>query len=408
MLLIKNAKLTQKDGEKICDILIKDGKITKIQKDIKDIDCKTIDAKNKYLLPGIVDLNVNLKDSSFTLENIQRLQEKAKRSGVSSLIVRPDFKPKVENRTVLELLNEKLKDFDLDIRFAIDAIKDNELLNDIAIMLDYNNSATIAAKSFINSNLLRRILQYSLMKNKPLSITCDNPDLNDNGVMHEGKVSSKLGLFGRSAVSEISEVAKVAYMAEYYGAKTIFSSLSTAKSVELIYHLKSDGTPLYSEVSILHLIFDDTACDDFNTFAKIDPPLREQGEKENLLKMVIDDKVDIITSLHSAVSLSKKDVAFNDAEYGADVLDNYLSLSYTYLVKSGHITMHKLMQLLSYNPAKILGLNDIGEVKEGFRANLMLFDPKQMISIDDKNSLLHNQRLFGRVTDTIYNGRLLK
>ncbi|RUM67160.1 MAG: hypothetical protein DSZ06_01770, partial [Sulfurospirillum sp.] len=144
MLLIKNAKLTQKDGEKICDILIEDGKITKIQKDIKDIDCKTIDAKNKYLLPGIVDLNVNLKDSSFTLENIQRLQEKAKRSGVSSLIVRPDFKPKVENRTVLELLNEKLKDFERKGNRWLELSKQ--------FILDSNQAIIIASEDTLSLN----------------------------------------------------------------------------------------------------------------------------------------------------------------------------------------------------------------------------------------------------------------
>jgi dihydroorotase len=408
MLLIKNATIF-KDGKEIgCDLFIKDGKISKIDDNIDLKDVKTIDITGKYLLAGIVDLNVRLKDNSLSLSHLNRLKNKAKKSGVTTFALMPDFTPNIASETFSELLKTKLDEMKLDIILSVKAIKNenDKELNDIAIMVE-NGAKIIQARSHIDGNLLRRVLQYSLMKDVPFFCFCDNPDLNDNGVMHEGRVSAKLGLAGVSKISEISEVARVSSMCEYYGSKTLFQSLSTDRSIQIVDNIKKEGKPAYSEVSISHLILNDKMCNDFNTLAKLHPPLRDEDERLKLIDALKCGKIDTITSLHSAKSYNSKDVAFNDASYGVDLLEHFISLCYTYLVKGGIINFEELSLLISATPAKILGFDDLGKIEEGFVANLVIFDPTINKTIDDKTSLFDKFKISGEVLMTISNGEIL-
>jgi len=408
MLLIKDATIFEDNKESKVDLLIEDAKIVKIAKDLNYPHLETIEADGLYLIPSIIDLNIRLKDDKFSIDHIQRLVKKAKRSGVSKVVLMPDFTPSIENERDIELLISKLSNFDIDIIISVKATKQNDSrsLNDIAIMSEYG-ARIIQEESSVDGNILRRVFQYSIMKDMPFFCFCNNPILNDNGVMHEGEVSSKLGLSGISKISEISEVAKVAYMSEYYNSKTLFQSLTTSKSIEIVNELKKSNSDIFCEVSISHLILNDSECDEFNTLAKISPPLRDEQERLKLIGALKDGKIDTITSLHSSRSFNSKDVAFNDASYGVDSLEYLLSLSYTYLVKEGVIDIYKLIELLSKNPAKVLGLEDECAIREGSVANFILFDPKKRYIVNDKENLFFNRELFGEVVANIIDGRVV-
>jgi len=403
MLVIKNATIFEEGATRKVDVAIEKGRIVKIAKKLEGGE--VLEASGLYLLPGIIDLNVRFKDDTLSREHIQRVQQKAKKSGVCTFAMMPDFRPHIESDTFMQLLKAKL---DEGMLLSLKGLKVSEVdkLNNISTLLN-NGAKMIQEDSHINGNLLRRILQYALMKKVPFFCFCDNPDLNDNGVMHEGVTSSKLGLAGISKVSEISEVAKVAAMAEYYGAKTHFQSLSTAKSLDIVARAKHNNPDISAEVSIFHLILNDEACADFNTLAKIYPPLRDEGEREKLVKALQDGKVDTLTSLHAAKSFNSKDVPFNDAAYGVDALEDFLALCYTYLVKEDIIDMSQLMRLLSENPAKVLGLKELGKVKEGYIADLLLFDPNSMVHHDSTMAGLFQKELLGEVKYTIKQGELL-
>jgi len=404
MLLIKNATLFQETKESQSDLLVKDGKIVKIAPSISESVAKTIDATGLYLLPGIIDLNVRLKEDILSKSHIDCLRKKAKKSGVTTFALMLDCAPVVESATFVELLEHYLDDSMLISLKGLQA-EDGDKLNNISTLL-HSGAKIIQENSHINGNLLRRILQYGLMKKVPFFCYCSNPDLNDNGVMHEGETSSKLGLAGISKISEISEVAKVAAMAEYYGAKTLFQSLSVARSLDIIALAKRENLDIYAEVSIYHLLFNDTACEDFNTLAKLMPPLRDEEERKRLVEALKEDKIDVLTSLHAAKSFNSKDLPFNDAAYGVDSLEDYLALCYTALVKSGIIDMSKLIQLLSEKPAIILGLEGVGKVEVGAEADLILFNPHLKRFNEDKKSLLYGMEIFGEVQETIKKGEL--
>jgi len=405
MLLIKNATLFKEGKKSQKDVLIEAGKIREISSEIGANVETVIDATGLYLLPGIIDLNVRLKDDALSKINIDRLTNKAKKSGVTTFALMPEFTPPAQSETFMELLKYKLGDSMILSIKGLQA-ENQSKLNNISTLLA-NGAKLIQENSSINGNLLRRILQYALMKKVPFFCFCDNSDLNDNGVMNEGVVSSKLGLAGISKVSEISEVAKVTAMAEYYGVKLLLQSLSTAKSLEIAAQAKKENPDIYTEVSIYHLLLNDTVCSDFNTLSKLYPPLRDEEERQKLIEALKRGKVDTLTSLHSEKSFNSKDVPFNDASYGVDSLEDFLALCYTTLVATDIINMETLISMLSEKPAEVLGLDKAGKIKEGYEADFVLFDPSIVTKKEDKKSLLFGQEIQGEVKYTFKQGKQL-
>jgi dihydroorotase len=407
MLLIKNCTILESKKEKRVDVLIEGNKIVKISSAMDVSEAEIIDANGNYLLPGIIDLNIQIKDNVLNQKNLQQLKESARKAGVTMMALRPTFTPQVEHETFLEFLNTNLKDSYPTIIPTIKATKNgNEnRLNDISTLIK-NGASAICENSFINGNLIRRALQYSNMKERPFFCTCTNPDLNDNGVMNEGNVSSLLGLPGISKISQISEVAKVVAMAEYYEAHVLLQGISTEKSLNIIFEAKKSNKNIYAETSIHHLVLNDESCDDFNTYAKIAPPLSDESERVKLVGALKDGKIDTISSAHSPKSIVYKDVAFYEAEYGVDAIEDFLSLCYTFLVKPKVIPFELLSKKISLIPANVLGLSNIGEIKDGYEADLILFDKNKKRVVEDVKSLYFGKTLYGEITHTICQGEI--
>ncbi len=398
MVLIKNVVIAGLGDDKQ-DILLSDGKIKSIGKSLEqDSIEEVVEADGLVAFPGIVDLNVRIQDDSLNITNLQNLYTATKKGGVSHFVLSPRTKPLIENQTFKALLAGKLKEDFPNLELAIKALKNIECtkLNSIATMVK-NGISIVQENSDINGNLLRRIYEYSKMHQNLFFVFCENKILNDSGVMNEGEVSFKLGLPGISKIGEISEVAKVAQMSMHYDVPTLFQALSTRRAVNLVADAKKRFNQLYAEVSIHHLALDERACDGFNTYAKINPPLRNSQDKDELIEKLKEGKIDTLTALHSPKSVVYKDVAFCEAMYGIDIIEDYLSLCYTYLVKEGHISWSKLSELISKNPAKILNKKSIGAIKEGFDANIILFDPSIGYEVKRKTSPYVGKTLYGKI-----------
>jgi len=396
MVLIKDAVIAGM-GEAKQDILLHEGKIRKIG---RDIDCgacfEVVDADGLVAFPGIVDLNVRVQDDKLNLSNLRNLCEATKKAGVSHFVLSPRTEPLIENQTFKSLLAGELKREYPNLQLAIKALREPEKLNAISAMVK-NGIRIVQENSDINGNLLRRIYEYSKMHQNLFFVFCENKILNDSGVMNEGEVSFKLGLPGISKIGEISEVAKVAQMSMHYDVPTLFQALSTRRAVNLVHDAKKRFAQIYAEVSIHHLALDERACDGFNTYAKLNPPLRSPEDREELIAKLKEGKVDVLTALHSPKSVIYKDVAFADAMNGIDSIGEYLSLCYTYLVKPGHIDWDRLSRLIAENPAKILGLEGVGAIREGYSANLILFDPSVSRNVTKKSSPYYQKRLDGTI-----------
>jgi len=271
-------------------------------------------------------------------------------------------------------------------------------LNDIARFIN-NGAVAIWTNSNINSNFIKRGMQYAHMKNKALLCFCYNPDLDDLGLVNEGKISSKLGLSGISKFSESSEVAKVAELSIELNSTVVFQSLSTKRSLDIIKSAKKLSKNIYSEVSVHHIIKNDKSCDGFNTYAKILPPLRDEEERKSLLCELKDGNIDILTSSHSPKSVLYKDVAFWDAHFGMGSIEEFFKLSYTFLVKKEGLSLKKLMEVCSANPAKALGLKNKGEIKVGYDADMFIFNPNHKTVIENETTIYNGEELYGDIKE---------
>lgn len=380
-MLIKNAKIY---GENLQDLLIKDGKIVKIGANLDDND-EVLDAQGMTLLPSFVDLCVNLKNDKFSLSNLELLEKECLRGGVGAIILRDCMNFDEES---FSLFLQNLKTRKIQIFPSICALDKQGKLKNLATLFNKGAQA-LELKSSSDANILRVGMQYALMKEKSIFVKCHDENFDDNGVMNDCEMSFELGLAGMSAVAESSEVAKIKEIAKFYGVKVIFDLLSLKRSIEL---LEDENLKL---ISIHHLIKDDSACTGFNTAAKLNPPLRSKEDKESLKQALKQGKIDFLSSLHSAKSISLKDLAFDEAAFGIHSVCEFMSLCYTFLIKEGLLTWQNLCKATSQNPSEFLGLNS-GIIEVGKEANLVLFDQNEEISAP-KSSLYANDKLFGKV-----------
>ncbi|MDR1007363.1 MAG: amidohydrolase family protein [Campylobacteraceae bacterium] len=402
-MLIKNAKMS--DDKNLKDIFIENGKIVKVADSITDKDNDTIDANGAYLFPGLIDLHVRLKNDTLNQKNLNTLSDDCVKGGVTTALIVPDFIPRLDNESFLELLNAKVNTLPTTIFLSAPLMnEETNKLNNIATLIQ-NGAIAIWGKSHVNSNLIRRGMQYAKMRKTPFLIDCYDDDLDDNGVMNDGEVAFKLGLPGISKISETSEVAKLCEMAKYYNMPILFQTLSAKRSVELVKEAK-ETMEAYAEVSIHHLLKNDTSCDDFNTYAKIKPPLRDESERQKLLEELNND-IDILTSAHSPRSILYKDVAFEEAAYGIHAICDYLPLIFTYLIDTKLITIEQFINLTSKTPAKILDLKTKGEIKEGFDADLVIFDPACEEKLNISDSVYSGETLKGKILYTIAKGKVV-
>ncbi len=387
-MVIKNAKIVKSDGLVEGDVLIFDGKIQKIGSMLEDEEI--LDAKGTYLLPGLIDLDVRLYDDKISAANLLRLGKKALKGGVTTAMLMPDTSPAIDDEISLDFVRSQ--SLPIDLRPTIQAIKEGGL-SEISILLK-KGAAGVYTSSDINPFLLARIFEYAKMHEIPLHIAPRNRIFQDVGVMNDSQTAFELGLGGIDTLEEKAEVAKVIEYSEHYKVPVLFKGVSTTKSLDLI----TRSSLCRAEVGIHHLLLNDRACLGYNTLAKIMPPLRDEEERKKMLQALKEGKIDIISSLHSPKSKLFKDVSFNDAKFGIDSIEVLLPLAYTFLVKNEIMDMPRLCSLLCENPGKYVD-DHVGKIEEGYRANLILFDPK----IQELSHPLYGP-LDGKVVGVFING----
>lgn len=374
-MIIKNGIICDKEQEFRGDIRVESGVITKVAESITPYNGEEIkDVGGKYVMPAIVDLNITVKNQALTTKSLQEISNLAIKSGVSTVAINPNVTPKIDNESVVDLIQTKLK-YNKNIinMLPIASSVSNGKLNNISILIKAGCKA-IGFQSKHNSAIALKVLEYASLLNVPVLVNAMDISLKGQGVMNDGEVSAKLGLSGISEISEYADVAKLVKIASAVDAKVVFKNISSPKSIEIINRAKGDGLDIKSEVSIHHLILDESACDNYNTYAKIEPPLRSVHSVKDLREKLKNGEIDLLTSLQSDVSNTKKDLAFDDAMNGISALKYYFALAYTNFVKTELISLKKLSQMISYEPSMIIGLTKQGLIKEGFKAKLMVVD----------------------------------
>lgn len=400
-MIIKNAVLCDANGERQGDVEVIDGIITKVADNLSGEDI--VDAAGAYLLPGLIDLNVSLNDGQLNASRLQSLSKSAVKGGVTTLVLNPYSEPAINNEIVLEFVLER-KFEGAKIKSAVCATQEDKALSNIAILLK-KGAVAPSLDSSVDSNLIRRIFEYMKMYDGTVFCMPKDRALNGNGVMFEGSVSSTLGLPGISVLGEIIHVTKMIEIARYFDVQVLFKGLFTRRSIEMITQAKKEGLKVFSEISIHHLCLDDRACDEFNTYAKIFPPLADEKGKLSLQESLKKGEIDILTSLHAPQSKVNKEVAFYDAAYGTEAIEEILPLYYSKLVKTGLISLAALSKMVSLTPSRMIKKN-AGLIEAGQVADLVIFDVNATTIVENAQSLYGSEELSGKIVSVFVDGNL--
>jgi dihydroorotase len=395
-MVIKNINVVDSQGRRIQDICIDDEKIVSINSCKNDE--KGIDGSHLYVLPGLYDLNVSLKDGSLNANAMKKLSHQAYQGGVTHFVLKPTTTPPINDEISLEFVqsHHHMKE-GATIDVAVNAMGKDGLSN-IAILLKNGAVAPFIQTSY-NTNQIRRTLEYAKMADVPVLCEVRDDALDSSGVMNEGTVSATLGLPGILTLSEEIHVAKMIEMARFFDVHVHFLALSSLRAFELVAKAKKEGVRVSSEVSIHHLLRDDSACEGYNVYAKLLPPLRDKNSRDKLVALLQDGSIDMITSLQSEQSQVSKEVAFSDASYGIDAIENYLAIIYTHLVQTEILSFEALIRLGVENPRKLLK-HDAVVVEKGTKLDaLLFFDPT--LEVNDQTSLYANTPLKGKVVSIV-------
>ncbi len=387
-MVISNLKICDINGERFANVTVEEGVITKIE------ELKEGSANALCLIPSLIDLNVRVVDDVLNSKRIEELSCAASKGGVKDVILNPESTPAIDDEIVLEFVqNNPIPKDGADIHCSFNTIKSSDAtLSNIAILLKKGAVAPFMSTTTHN-NLAIKIAEYVKMYDVTLFCRAEDRSLSQMGVMIEGEVSSHLGLAGIPAIGELLHVSRMIELARYYGIKVLFKSIANPRSIEMISKAKKEGVDVRCEVSIHHILHSDQLCENFNTAAKIYPPLATHEDMKVMQDALKNGEIDMLTALHQPSSPVNKEVAFFDAAYGCESIDHALSLYYTKLVKSNMISMKDFIRLSVENPAKAIG-KERGKIEVGTK-DFVVFSADETLHVKNSQSLYNGEELFG-------------
>jgi len=418
-LLIKNGTVIDplhKIPQRQADILVKNGVISSIRTNLNAKADEIIDAKDQIVTAGLVDMHVHLREPGREdKETIRTATEAAAKGGVTALLGMPNTNPRIDNQTAVKFVLERGRQEGLVRVFTSGNISQRGEGKKMAEMWEMKNEGvkvfTDDGDDIQDLGLYRRAMQYCRTHDLTLMSHAENHDLKEGCCMHEGWVSTQLGLQANPASTEVAHVAKILAVLRENPISFHFTHMSTVAALELIAAAKSDGLPVTTDVTPHHLVLSEEACLGYNTQAKVCPPLRSEENRQGLVEMVANGTVDAIASDHAPHTLVEKLVEFDQAAVGMVGLETLFPLMHTHLVTTGIVDLPRLIELLTVGPAAIMREN-IGLIEAGQPADLTIFDLKQKYKIDKntfaskgRNTPFHGWKVQGRAVETIVDGR---
>ncbi|MBP2025700.1 dihydroorotase [Peptoniphilus stercorisuis] len=412
-MIFKNARLIdpKTNRDEIVDIEIENG----IIKRIGNIKEDGINLDKKIIAPGLIDIHVHFRDPGQThKEDIITGSNSAARGGFTSVVCMANTSPKIDNVEVLKEFLEKAKKSNINV-YTVSALTKNfngKDLVDMKSMLE--NGAIGFSDDGIpdrNTDIVLEAMKKAKELDTVLSFHEEDPSLiKENGINH-GEVSESLGIYGSPHIAEDVLVARDVNLALYTGAKVDIQHISSARSVDLVRYAKDKGAKVYAEVTPHHFTLTEDAVLKYGTLAKMNPPLRTSYDRDEIIKGLIDNTIEIIATDHAPHSEEEKNVDLTKAPSGIVGLETALGLGIRELVNKGHLSILELLRKMTINPAKLYNL-DSGYIEEGKSADLVIFDIDEEWSVEDfssksKNSPFIGEKLPGKIYYTICNGEIV-
>lgn len=409
--------LTRRDG--IYDVYIEGDTICEVAERIDRQAERVIDAKHCYVLPGLIDLHVHLRDPGLEYkETLETGGRAAVKGGVTTVCAMPNTKPVTDDKEKVRRVHERAKEESLTHVIQLGAVtkgQEGKELADIRGMAEAGcHAVSEDGKSVMNASLYRQGMKLAKECQIAVFAHCEDQTMVERGVMNADGNAERLGLRGITNSVEDVIVARDILLAKETGGRLHLCHCSTADSVKMVKLAKEEGLPVTGEVCPHHFILssDDIKEDDGNY--KMNPPLRSRADVEALRRGLKDGAMDVISTDHAPHSSEEKNRSMKDAAFGIVGLETSAALTYTSLVKTGVLTMMDMAEKMSYNPAGILGLKDRGSISEGKIADIMIFDPEKTYKIDKntfvskgKNTPFDGYEVTGETAFTLVDGKVV-
>jgi dihydroorotase len=419
-LLIRNGRVVDPANgvDAVQDVLVRDRRIERVGAALPAAEGATVlDASGKVVCPGFIDIHVHLREPGLEYkETVATGTRAAAAGGFTAVCCMANTQPVNDNRSITDYIRAKAETEGAVRVYPIGAVTRGLGGKELAELAELAEAGCVAfsddGKCVMNANLYRRAMEYTLPFGVPVISHAEDDHLASGGSMHEGVVSTELGVPGVPAAAEDVMVARDILLAELTGAHLHVAHLSTAGAVRLVREAKARGVHVTAEVTPHHLLLTDEAVRSFDPNTKMNPPLRSRRDVEAVLEGLIDGTIDCIATDHAPHALSEKEGEFDHAAFGIVGLETAVSLLMDRLVKPGLLPLATLVSRLSRDPARLLGLPG-GSLTAGAPADLTLLDPAAEWTVDpgrfeskSRNTPFGGLALVGRPWKTIVGGRL--
>ncbi len=404
------------------DVVVERGRIARVGRDAaRDLASgdrvRIIEGAGAWLLPGLVDLHAHLREPGFEWkEDVESGLRAAAAGGFVDVCCMPNTRPVNDSRVVTEMLVAKARSLASVRLHPIGAITVGQKGEQLTEMVDMKEAGAVAVsddgRCVTNSQMMRRALEYASTFDLPVIQHAEDHALTESAQMHEGAISTRLGLRGWPRVAEDVIVARDVILAEYIGARYHVAHVSTMGAVRLVREAKARGAAVTAEVTPHHLLLTDAALLGYDTACKVNPPLREAEDLEALRRALADGTIDCIATDHAPHGVLDKNVELAEAAPGMIGLELCVPLLLG-LVRSGILPIARLVDALTAAPARVVGI-DRPTIREGARADLVMIDPQATYAIDpallhskSKNTPFAGRTVTGKVVMTMCEGRVV-
>ena len=412
--LLKNGRIIDPKNKRdeTGDLLVVEGRIA--ESDQVPENVTEIDARGCWIVPGLIDMHVHLREPGEEYkEDILSGTRAAAAGGVTAVACMPNTRPVNDSRAVTAMILEQAASASARV-YPVAAISKGSLGESLAEFGELREAGAVAVSDdglpVQDSQLMRRALEYAADFGLTVISHSEEPGLS-RGVMNEGEVSTRLGLKGIPTAAESIMVYREIALAEYTGRPVHIAHVSTAMSTELIRAARNRGVRVTAETTPHYFTLTEEAVEGYNTNAKMNPPLRTEADRQAIIQGLADGTFDAVATDHAPHSILEKEVEFDAAANGIIGLETSLPLSLA-LVRDGVLTPKKLIELMSVNPAAILGVSG-GSLSPGEAADITLIDPEREFHYTEdtvvsksRNSPFLGWKLKGRAVLTMVGGRV--
>ena len=417
-LLLKNVRAIdpQVALDEVCDIVIRDGKIAEVGRNLSIEKGETRDMGGKIAVPGLVDVHVHLREPGFEQkEDIASGTRAAAHGGFTAVCCMANTNPVIDNALGVEYILARAAAVGkcrVHVAGAATQGLKGEIISEMGDMVAHGAVAfTDDGRGIQGAGMMRRVMDYASQFDRVVMAHEQDDDLVGEGQVNEGVVSTRLGMLGWPAEGEEIQIARDIALSRLTGCPLHVQHISTARGLEMIRAAKAEGLKVTCEATPHHLFLNEDAIgDDYNTSLKVNPPLRTQEDSDALLAGVIDGTIDCIVTDHAPHTAWEKDREFELSPFGMIGLETSLSLVMTQMVHTGLIDYNRLVEVMAINPRKVLRVEEV-KLQAGSIADITIIDPdlEWTVTADSfvskaKNSGFIGADLKGRATDVYVGG----